>query len=86
MPYTDTQQCEGCNKLAKLEERIKYASITQDKLDKMFETIITLSVKFEESERRSERNSRILWGVLTAVVAQGVAFILTLLSGYLLRG
>lgn len=79
MAYVD--QCDGCNKLVKLEERIKHINISQEKLDRMLENLITLNVKFEENEKRSEKNSRILWGVLTAVVAQAVAFLFTIMRG-----
>lgn len=75
MGYTDDKQCDSCNELAKLGERVKTLFTAQEKLDRMFESVITLTVKFDESSKRSERNSRILWGVLTAVIAQGIALL-----------
>lgn len=79
MAFTDPQ-CEGCNKVTRLEERVFSINAAQDKMDEMIKSIITLTVKFEEYEKRNERNSRILWGVLTAVIAQGMAFVITLIK------
>lgn len=74
MTYME-QACDGCKNLVKLQEQIKALHGSQDKVDKMLNSIITLTVKFDENEKRAEKNSRVLWGVLTAVIAQGVAIL-----------